>query len=44
MPAKKYLRKKAKKLCLLGQMVIKGLYNIDRTSSPIGVLDHNSEK
>ena len=43
MPAKKYLRKKAKKKAK-GQMVIKSLYNIDRTSSPIGVLDHNSEK
>ena len=33
MPTKKYLRKKANKLCLMGQIVIEShsLWNIDRT-------------
>ena len=31
MPAKKYKRRKAKKLCLIGQIVIERFWNIDRT-------------
>ena len=37
MPTKKYLRRKAKKLCLMGQIVFNGS-NCDRKSQLSGIL------